>query len=155
LNAIRAIDVEEKAVEIIVRRNFAAPAEAVWCIVGDFAGCARWCLVGSCTVEGEGIGAVRTVTGAGGGIADELKLKQTLTAFDPQMRSLAYEMNDSDGLPWTDYRSRISVTEIAEGCEVTWTCHVNPSADHEAVERGVKHTYRIALDNLSRLIEAA
>jgi hypothetical protein len=144
---------EENALEIIVRREFAAAADAVWSIVGDFAGCARWCLVGSCTVEGEGIGAVRTVTGAGGGMADDLKLKQQLTAFDPKARELAYNMADSDGLPWTDYRSRIRVAQTSEGCEVTWVCHVNPLISSEAVERGVKHTYDIALGNLSRLVE--
>ncbi len=139
--------------EIIVRRQFAAPADRVWSIVGDFAGCARWCLVGSCTVEGEGVGAVRTVTGAGGGMADELKLQQRLTAFHPERRELAYDMADNEDLPWTDYRSRITVSQNVTGCELTWVCHVNPLGSKEVVENGVTHTYDIALGNLSRLVE--
>jgi hypothetical protein len=139
--------------EIVVRKKLAASAADVWAIVGDFAGCAQWCLVGSCTVEGQGVGAVRTVTGQGGGVADDLRLKQCLTAFDPEARSLAYDMADSEGLPWTDYRSRISVSEAPGGCEVTWVCQVNPLVSHETAERGVTQTYDIALENLSKLVE--
>jgi len=143
------------SMQIIVSRRFAASAESVWALVGDFAGCAKWCLVGHCEVTGEGLGAVRTVTGSGGGIADDLHLKQTLTEHDEEARVIGYSMNDSEALPWTDYRARITVLSQAPGCEVIWECSVAPLAAESIVQRSVRETYEKALQNLSSLVEPA
>lgn len=139
--------------KIVVSRKFSAPAQRVWDIVGDFAGCARWCLVGSCTVRGTGIGAIRRVTGSGGGMADELHLEQQLTELDHDARAIAYTMTDVKELPWSSYHARIVVSELSPGSEVVWTCHVEPRVSETEVSRGIAQTYEKALRNLSRLVE--
>ena len=48
-----------------------APADAVWQVIGDFgAACPYLARVVNCTVEGEGVGAQRTLTSADGSMTD-------------------------------------------------------------------------------------
>ena len=49
--------------EVKISEKVAAPADEVWELLGDFGGLARWCgpVLQSCTVEGSGVGAVRTI----------------------------------------------------------------------------------------------
>jgi len=63
---------------IKVTERIGAKAEAVWDLFRDFGGVQRYSpQIEGCSVEGEGIGAVRTLTLPGG-----LELQERLEAFD-------------------------------------------------------------------------
>lgn len=75
-----------KAIE--VRDVIEADAKAVWELLGDFGGVASWNpFVGKLDVDGDGIGMVRTVHAAAGGVVTE-----TLTLHDPQARRIRYDV---------------------------------------------------------------
>ena len=64
-----------------VVETVSAGADRVWELFRDFGGISRFSQgIDSCTVEGEGVGAVRTLTMGGG-----LKLQERLEAFDDEV----------------------------------------------------------------------
>ena len=63
-----------------------APADAIWQVVGAFgAACRYLAMVDDCTVAGEGVGAVRTLTNADGAL-----LVERLEALDESAHRLSY-----------------------------------------------------------------
>ena len=65
-----------------------APADVIWRIISDFsAACDYLDMVVQCHVEGEGIGALRTLTGADGSTIIE-----RLDAIDSTTRQLSYAL---------------------------------------------------------------
>ena len=66
------------------RDSFEAPADAVWSSFQDFGGISKWAgrMIKGCTLEGEGVGAVRTLTFTQGN-----PLRERLVQFDDADRS--------------------------------------------------------------------
>ena len=84
-----------------------AGADRVWELFRDFGGISRFSQgIDSCTVEGEGVGAVRTLTMGGG-----LKLQERLEAFDDGGRTLSYAIIGDHPLPFDNYLSTIKVVD--------------------------------------------
>ena len=96
------------------RETIAAPADAVWALVGNFTD-NSWMgleLVG----EGEGPGATRKV-GMPSGVVTEL-----CEVHDPATRTMGYTILDGNPFPCTDYHGRIEITPIDDAsCELTWS----------------------------------
>ena len=120
-----------------VKETLNASAQAVWDILGDFAGIQVGGPITSVEVEGEGVGAVRSI-GMGGA-----KIVERLEAFDAGKMSLKYAIiNDDCPLPVTNYSATIDVTDNGDdSCTVAWVGTFEPkgAAEDQASEivRGI------------------
>ena len=104
-----------------------ASAEKVWDLLGDFGGVMRFSAgMESCTVEGEGLGAIRTLRMPGG-----IELDERLEALDESARTLSYSITRGP-LPMKAYYATISVCEEGENaCRVDWESTYEPSGVSE------------------------
>ena len=113
--------------KVEVKDRIEAPAEAVWDLVRDFGGITRWnppSAIEGCTVEGEGIGAVRTLTLPGDAV-----LQEKLESFDEGARTLSYSIVDPSPLPLSGYLSTLRVVEDGpQRCRVEWSGRMKPAA---------------------------
>jgi carbon monoxide dehydrogenase subunit G len=99
-----------------------ASADAVWGLLRDFGGIKKFSpAIESCSVEGKGIGAVRTITMPGG-----LALQERLEAFDDAGRSLQYAIIGENPLPFTDYLSTIRLSEDGGATSIEWSSTFEP-----------------------------
>lgn len=99
--------------------TIAAKPDAVWTVVGDFAGIGRW-HPDVKTSEGSGgnaAGGRRKVTLKKGGTLDE-----GLDEWNAQARSYAYRLSDPDlkALPVSSYSATLTVTPEGDGAKVEW-----------------------------------
>jgi len=127
----------------------AAPASAAWKVLGDFH--ALDLAAGICkeiTVQGEGIGAVRTMVlddRFGGGYVQE-RLEQ----FNDTERTMSYRMVDSGPVPFADYVGTIRVTPAGpSNCVVVMTSSFVP------VEIDDASAERLSIDNIERALANA
>lgn len=125
--------------EVHVNEPVAAPAAKVWALVRDFGGIAKWGgpALQSCTVEGEGVGAVRHI-----GLLGGLSLAERLEALDEAGRSLSYAIVGKSPIPVKNYLSTIRVVEDGPtACRVDWSSRFEPDGTGEeqaqAMIRGV------------------
>jgi len=99
-----------------------ASADSVWELLRDFGGIKKFSTaIESCTVEGEGIGAVRTLTMPGG-----LELQERLEAFDDAGRTLQYAIIGENPLPFTDYLSTIRLSADGDATAIEWSSTFEP-----------------------------
>ncbi len=109
------------ATEIVVCTGFvAAPLERVWELVSDFGGVARWSIGPvSCTVEGSGVGAIRTIR-RGDGV-----VRERLERWDATDHSFSYSFVDDIPLPVDDLVGTIAVrrarASAAAETEIVWS----------------------------------
>jgi len=116
-----------------VADRIAASPDAVWELLRDFGGIQKFSAgIEACTVEGEGVGAVRTIRMPGG-----LALRERLEAFDDAGRSLSYAILGETPLPFTDYLSTIRLSEDGDGCGIEWSSTFEPKAAAEAKARSI------------------
>ncbi len=109
-----------------------ASADAVWELVRDFGGITKWSTIESCEVEGEGIGAVRTL-GIGGGAS----IRERLESFDQGSRSFSYSIIDGP-LPLENYLSTFQVSERgADRCQIEWGSSFDPVGASEEQVAGI------------------
>jgi hypothetical protein len=102
--------------EVIETRSFAAPAEKLWALVADF-GAIDEIMDGieECVVEGDGVGATRTIPGRGGPIVESLDV------LDQGEMTLTYSIV-SGPMPFKDYSATMVVTaDGKDACTLTWT----------------------------------
>src|SRR5262245_23300949 len=94
------------------------PAEVAWTAIRNFSDPSPYASgVSSCTVDGEGVGAVRTMALPGGA-----EFKEELREVDEGARRLSYSITQSPR-PITDHLASFVVREAGEGrCEVEWSC---------------------------------
>ena len=93
-----------------------APADAIWEVVGDFGAAGQYLAsIINCTVEGAGVGALRTLT-----YADSSTILERLEALDDHARRLSYALLTDT--PFRDCLTTVTVHELGRGQgEVTWT----------------------------------
>ncbi len=128
-----------------------ASANAVWQAVGNFGGVRAFItVIQSCTVEGKGVGAVRTVTLDGGAVVSE-----RLEARDARARILTYSILTSP-LPLEGYVSTMRVSELPHGrAELNWSCIFEPSgASEEECQKIVAGVYSAGFAGLKKLLDA-
>jgi mxaD protein len=110
-----------------------APADAVWAVVGDFGGIAKWMPgIESCVVDGED--RVLRLMG--------LEVTERLFGRDDTARTLSYRI--VAGVPVVNHLATVAVVPEGPGCRVTWDVEVEPD------EMGalLQVTYQQALDAL-------
>ena len=99
-----------------VKETVNANAKAVWDILGDFGGIKIGGPITAFEIEGDGVGAVRTITMGGANVVERL------VAFDAKNMSLKYAIiNDDCPLPVSGYSATINVTADGDdACTVEW-----------------------------------
>jgi hypothetical protein len=133
--------------EIRVEQELPAAADAVWKVLRDFGGNARWSpSVTSCEVEGSGVGAVRTIR-AGGSV-----IRERLESFDDARRSFSYAIL-AGGLPVSNFVGRISVSPAAGSrSRMLWTAAFDaPGLSPEQVRElasGIESSFARVIGNL-------
>lgn len=125
--------------EVKVEETVEAPAAAVWALVSDFGGVDKWAgpAIQGCSVEGEGVGAVRTLT-----LPGDATLQEKLESFDPESRTQSYSIVDPSPLPLTGYLSTLHVEEDGpQRCRVQWNGRFDPKGDAAPVEGMIHGIY--------------
>ncbi|MCB1644828.1 MAG: SRPBCC family protein [Pseudomonadales bacterium] len=123
-------------VEVIETVN--ADASAVWGNVGNFGGIEVGGPVTAFDLEGEGVGAVRTIS------MGPARIVERLEAYDDAAMALKYAIiNDDCPLPVSNYSATINVAANADGgCTVTWVGNFEPKgAPEEAACEVVRGIY--------------
>lgn len=117
---------------VTVKTKIAAPADAVWAVVRDFNGLGKFvALVERSVQQGDGAGAIRTLTLPGGATTTE-----RLDVLDDLARTLTYSIVGAS--PFSDYSSTMSVHAVGSAeCEFEWsaTFETQGVSAEEAVAR--------------------
>ncbi|MDA0824112.1 MAG: SRPBCC family protein [Proteobacteria bacterium] len=106
-----------------VSESVAASADKVWKIISDFGGIEPNEMIASCTLKGEGVGAVRTIGLNGGG-----EIIERLESHDDGARVFSYAIINDCPLPVANYLSTVKVSDAGSGSTT-----VNWSSTFEAV----------------------
>jgi carbon monoxide dehydrogenase subunit G len=139
--------------EIRIDEEIRAAADAVWPVVSDFAGITRYMAgLEKVEVQGKGIGAVRTVTVAGGN-----KLQERLEAFDPKARSFSYSILPG-GMPVQNHLATVKLSDAGAGrSRITWSARFDAPGMSEAqvgpLAKGMEQAYGAAVAGLKKLVE--
>lgn len=112
----------------IVRDEIAADVERVWACLRDFGDLRPWAPGDpQVTLEGSGVGAVRTVS-MGGGVV----VRERLTAFDDRGHSFAYEIAEGP-MPFTGYAAKVALRALPGGrTAIEWGSTLDPKGMGEA-----------------------
>jgi hypothetical protein len=115
--------------KVVVAETVAAAADQVFAVIGNFAGLEKNEMIVDFTVTGSGVGAVRSITLANGGVIDE-RLEQ----YDPQARSFTYAIiNQQNALPVANYAATVVVTPLdGNSSTITWSGVFEPVGISEA-----------------------
>ena len=114
---------EAKVVKII-----RASADAVWEQLSDFGGIKPGGAIESVSVEGEGVGMVRTMNLSAGRVVERLD------RHDSSNRMFTYAIiNEDSPLPFSDYSATVVITDNGDGSStVNWTGTFEPRGVDEA-----------------------
>jgi hypothetical protein len=98
------------------------PADAVWQVISDFgAACQYLAGVGICTVDGEGVGALRTLTSADGSA-----IVERLEALDKAGHKLSYALLTDT--PFSNCLTTVSVHDLGlRQSELAWSATFQPN----------------------------
>lgn len=129
--------------------SIAASADRVWDLFRDFGAIDRFAAgIESCTLEGEGVGAVRTLSLPGG-----LTLQERLEAFDDAARTLSYAIIGAHPLPVDNYLSTVKIVEEAgERCGIEWSSSFDPKGDEAAAVGMVEGIYRGGIKGIKKAL---
>ncbi len=133
-----------------VNEEIAASAAAVWEKIRDFGGIAAWMPgVEKCAVEGEGVGAVRTVS------MGPMEVRERLEALDDTARSLSYSIL-AGRLPVENYLGTLTVVETGpKSSRVNWSARydVSDGTPEEGIRDAVSGAYKGSLAALKQRLE--
>ena len=108
-----------------VTHIFPLPAADLWAIIGDFGDTGKWSdrPPGACVADGNGVGALRTLT-----VADGRVIIDRLEAQGEFFYSYAIAMQPGTiPLPVKSYRATMSVAPLdAQSCTFTWSGQFEP-----------------------------
>ncbi len=127
-----------------------ASADQVWELFRDFGGITRFSQgIDSCTVEGEGLGAVRTITMGGG-----LKLQERLEAFDDSGRTLSDAIIGDHPLPFDNYLSTVKVVDQGDACTVEWSSTYDPKGTEDQASGLIQGIYKGGITGIKKALGA-
>ena len=126
-----------------------ASADRVWELFRDFGGITRFSQgIESCTVEGEGVGAVRTIA------MGALKLQERLEAFDDGGRTLSYAIIGDHPLPFDNYLSTIKVVAQGDACTVEWSSTYDPKGTEDQASGIIQGIYKGGIAGIKKALGA-
>ena len=136
---------------ITVEMDYEASAETVWKRLRDFGGVASWMPgVAACDLEGEGIGAVRSIQ------MGSMTIQERLESFDDRGRSFAYSIANGP-MPVQNYLATVTVSERGSGCHVDWSARFDlpEGVPADALRKGLEGAYGGALAALKKQLDPA
>ena len=136
--------------EVLVKEEINASADAVWDLVSDFGGVLKWSsVIESCDVEGDGIGAVRTLRMAGGPA-----IVERLESLDDATKTFSYVIVEGP-LPVSDYLASLKVSDRgADRCEVEWGSSFEPAGVPEEQAVGIiRGVYEGGIKGIRKALE--
>ena len=125
-----------------------ASADAVWATISAFHGIERYLpAVRTSSVQGEGVGALRTCV-----LADGAVLRERLTSLDRSARTLRYELVEAP-FPVRAYVATMRVEDLGDGrCALRWGASFEVTEGPAAVFEGIfADAYSAGGDGLGRL----
>jgi hypothetical protein len=135
-----------KTVSMSIKIN--TSAEKLWAIVSDFNGLSKFvAAVTKSTIEGSGVGALRTLT-----LPDGAQVVEKLESLDEQTKSLSYSIV-SGPMPVENYVSFMKVLEISENqSELEWSSNFGPKGVPEAeAKKTIEGIYSLGFEGLKNL----
>ncbi len=101
--------------EVTRSGSYAASPAQLWELVSDFGGLDEIMDgIDACTMEGEGVGAVRTLSMGGGSVVESLDV------LDHESMTLTYSIMEAP-LPFEDYSATMVVGAEGDGSSLSWT----------------------------------
>jgi hypothetical protein len=128
-----------------------ASASDVWNILSDFGGIKVGGPIEAFEIEGEGVGAVRTITTGGGQVIERLD------QFDVDALTFAYcIVNEDNPLPVSNYSSIVKIAADGDkSCTVEWTGTFEPKGvDEETASKVVRGIYTGGIMGARKALEA-
>ncbi len=124
-----------------VVETIAAPADAVWTALSDFAGIQVGGPIESFEIEGDGVGAVRTI-----GLANGVVIER-LDNHDAAAGTFTYSiLNDDSPLPVASYSATVNISDAGDGnTKIEWTGTYEPQGPEEAAAAVVTGIYTGAI----------
>ncbi|KAJ9643329.1 hypothetical protein H2204_002225 [Knufia peltigerae] len=95
------------------------PIEQIWALLSSFGALKAWMPIKSCTVDGHGIGTVRTVM-AGGVAASASRAYETLEVLDQEQHLISYKVEFEGGQVPTLYGNWKLESRGEGSTTVTW-----------------------------------
>jgi len=139
-------------VPVSIHATLDAPIEQVWALISDFGNLMRWHpQLERCEIEGEGIGARRSVHFADWWAVEEL------TAFDDEQHTLCYLVVDSSRPPVIGGRGCMTLSvESAGRTRIDWVSGLPDDAEHAAtVNAGLEAYYPVRIGHLKEALGVA
>ncbi len=127
-----------------------APADEVWKTVGDFNGLPRFVAAATKSrMEGEGVGALRTLT-----LPDGAEIVERQESRDDDAMTLSYSIV-SGPLPVKNYRSTVKVTSLSPTqCEVSWSSTFEAAGvPEEEARSAIEGIYAMGFEGLHKLFD--
>jgi len=121
-----------------VRDEIDAAIDVVWDLVSDFGGVGRISKdVQSCKVEGEGIGAVRTINTNG------ILIQERLESLDNAAHKFSYSMLEGP-IPFTNYVAHVTLSEAGpKKTKIHWAGSFEPAGmPEDQLRQLVESIYR-------------
>lgn len=134
--------------QVVLRATIGASADEVWATISDFNGAPNYIGgLATSTMEGEGVGAVRTVT-----TKDGTQVQERLERFDPATYLLSYAII-AGPLPMANYVATMQLQAAGHGqCTLQWSSTFEPSgASEDDVKEIVEGIYNAGFKGLRRL----
>ena len=132
--------------KVSVSTKLPVPADKVWSLIGGWNTVPAWHpeVEKSETEQG---GQVRRLQ-----LTDGAEVTERLEKFDRNARTYTYSITASP-LPFTDYRSTITVHAEGDSSTIDWSSEFEPSGAPEAdVVRSSKEFYQAGFDNLRKVL---
>jgi len=122
-----------------INESVAASADDVWRVLSDFGGIEPNEMIAGCTVEGDGVGAVRTIALKSGG-----EVVERLESQDDDARIFSYAIINDSPLPVKNYVATVAIVDDGPGsARVDWTGNFEPSgAPEDEVVKLIQGVYR-------------
>jgi hypothetical protein len=134
--------------QVQVSEDVPVAAAKIWDLVRDFGGAQKWLgpMVQKLELEGEGVGAIRTIT-----LPGDTKLHEQLQALDDAEMSFRYAIVRESPLPTTDYVAKFKLVETGpDSCRIEWGSTFEPAGgmSEDDVKPMVEGIYRSGIAGL-------
>jgi hypothetical protein len=134
--------------QVQVSEDVPVAAAKIWDLVRDFGGAQKWlgAMVQKLELEGEGVGAIRTIT-----LPGDTKLHEQLQALDDAEMSFTYAIVRESPLPTTDYVAKFKLVETGpDSCRIEWGSTFEPAGgmSEDDVKPLVEGIYRSGIAGL-------
>ena len=127
------------------------PIEKVWAPIAQFGGLDRWAAgVTACTVEGEGPGAVRTVT------LGNRSVRERMEEIDNAAYRLRYHILEPHSMPAHNVYGEIILTQVGVlQTKITWRSEASDfEVPIEQIRKGIETFYTNSIGRLSDILGA-